>query len=1606
MTDRGKSDFTHEASTSTAVKATEVGISLDHPRLVHTDPSSIRTFLKRYDQYSISVIARASQLTSQTLTTEAVTPIALKYCVDVEFLESSLICGYIDGCASYADLTDSQLRSFLEERSAESQDSMTIEQLDKIVSQKLRTNMRNNNAKSRMQDLFSSYVTILSRNGLRWLIEENPKVAVYHVLSAVRPQSLQNRLTSDLSFSKYKFQKDWHAFLKHAVRLAEAFQLVDEGPRPDGGNDNGVSGGGAGKGKGKGKGRGGTANGGAGTSGGQGSDNPGGGNKKGKGSGNGIKGELPLCLWEPHRQAGVRHLLRDCPQCPPEERRALLAKRADEKSRDGPSNNTRSKTPSTTTPTQPAPIQTGRLQQQVSPYGSSSCPIIVSDGPTSHDGTGRCDDGSDESIVSPSLAQAAAIKGIGRMSSIPPVKIQVALKDSDSAATFTFSRTWLVPRVVLKLSSGHMALLNVTFLVADDETACEDLLLGLPVLRHLGIDSRTLLERQWSSLDGTDCAGITHSSGAGRLGRLIVARMQRNSNADSEKLDPERPRSDYFHTDRNTDPFPDPFLIQPEDADTADEEAHSAIKAMLARAHENGFPDEHRERLESLVWDHSEAFRTGFSSSPAKVEPLRIALNPDAKPVRVKLRNYSAEQREFMSRLVDDLMKHKLIYPNPTSPWASAPLIVPKPGPARWRFTVDLRPVNRFTVRHQFPMPILEQELTKLSNARFFANFDFVHSYWQLPLHEESQSSQSFITPDGVFSPTRVPHGTTNAVTHLQSSLTLTIPNELRHNLLLWLDDCLLHSHSIDHFLQCLQLFLSYCVSFNWKLHPAKCILFTTSVRWCGRIISADGIRHDPARLDTLLDMERPSWGGQLQQFLCAMQWLRSSIPQFQDLVAPLHDFLEKVYKHVGKRTKRAVARVSLDQIGWSVARTHAFEACKKAIADRVTLAHRDDTKRLCIYTDASDTHWSGIVTQVPLSDTSLSHLEQAHDPLAFHSGRFSETQLGWSTLEKEAYAVLASVERSHWLAACPAGFDLFTDHNNLIFIFDPMAVMPDIGQGALRKVLRWAVRMSSYNYVCIHIRGPDNIWADLITRWCIPLTIRRLVHIPPLPTAFSDFSWPSAESISSSQATYATTRPREAVLIDGLWRVSSPGPIWIPDDADDLQLRLIVIAHSGASGHRGRSTTYQALSSEFFWSTLNDDVALFVKTCIHCISTTGGETVPRPFGPARHGTTPNALLQFNLIEMCTSPSGERYILMLRDDHSGYSWLYPAESTSADTAAQAIIDWTAAFGIPHGLMSDGPSHFKNETLRLLAKGLHTPHDFTLPYCPWSNGAIERLGKELLRVARAVLSELQQRPDAWPQLVPLFQSALNNAPSPQRNNVAPITAFTGRPSSTPISTFLRVDDSVPQTLSDTQREKCLNMQALVKEMDDLHPVVEESLTKQRERMRNARHRGELANFQEGDFVLVARDDFHKGEKLCLRWRGPRRVIKCLHDYAFQVEDLRNGQLETIHGTRLKFYSDQSLDTTAILSHVLASETGMPVSRLLRLVEEDGKFFVIVRWKGLSASEDTIEPLQRVYEDVPQLLIKLLKRKNIDRAICKRACDTLGLEKEVCNDLPDH
>lgn len=134
--------------------------------------------------------------------------------------------------------------------------------------------------------------------------------------------------------------------------------------------------------------------------------------------------------------------------------------------------------------------------------------------------------------------------------------------------------------------------------------------------------------------------------------------------------------------------------------------------------------------------------------------------------------------------------------------------------------------------------------------------------------------------------------------------------------MLSWLDDIVLQSSTTDGLFEFIGSFFVVCDDNNIKLHPARCIIFATEIRCCGRILFSNGLRYDPRRMDGLLSMQPPTTGSHLQQFVCALQWVKQGIPNFTRLVSPLHEFLELVYDHAGKRAKRGVTVVLLANFG------------------------------------------------------------------------------------------------------------------------------------------------------------------------------------------------------------------------------------------------------------------------------------------------------------------------------------------------------------------------------------------------------------------------------------------------------------------------------------------------------------------------------------------------------------------------------------------------------------------------------------------------------------------------------------------------------------------
>ena len=83
----------------------------------------------------------------------------------------------------------------------------------------------------------------------------------------------------------------------------------------------------------------------------------------------------------------------------------------------------------------------------------------------------------------------------------------------------------------------------------------------------------------------------------------------------------------------------------------------------------------------------------------------------------------------------------------------------------------------------------------------------------------------------------------------------------------------------------------------------------------------------------------------------------------------------------------------------WTQGRSDAFQAIRTAISHCPLMHFLDDTDApIRLYTDASDYGIGGVLFQI---------VDGIWRPIAFVSKSFNATQSRWSTIQKEAYAIL-----------------------------------------------------------------------------------------------------------------------------------------------------------------------------------------------------------------------------------------------------------------------------------------------------------------------------------------------------------------------------------------------------------------------------------------------------------------------------------------------------------------------------------------------------------------------------------------------------------------------
>lgn len=119
----------------------------------------------------------------------------------------------------------------------------------------------------------------------------------------------------------------------------------------------------------------------------------------------------------------------------------------------------------------------------------------------------------------------------------------------------------------------------------------------------------------------------------------------------------------------------------------------------------------------------------------------------------------------------------------------------------------------------------------------------------------------------------RVLPGLANATSYFQSSVEPLFRN-LRGNMKAWLDGFTLHARDENQPLELLDRFFTICQDHNLFLSARRSVLFSRTIRWCGRIIDQHGYQMDPSRISALQNMNEPETAAELPELsIAAAGW-------------------------------------------------------------------------------------------------------------------------------------------------------------------------------------------------------------------------------------------------------------------------------------------------------------------------------------------------------------------------------------------------------------------------------------------------------------------------------------------------------------------------------------------------------------------------------------------------------------------------------------------------------------------------------------------------------------------------------------------------------------
>ncbi|XP_055589182.1 uncharacterized protein LOC129741468 [Uranotaenia lowii] len=274
---------------------------------------------------------------------------------------------------------------------------------------------------------------------------------------------------------------------------------------------------------------------------------------------------------------------------------------------------------------------------------------------------------------------------------------------------------------------------------------------------------------------------------------------------------------------------------------------------------------------------------------------------------------------------------------------------------------------------------------------------------------------------------------------------------DLEPQVFVYLDDIVIATKTFAEHLRLLKLVAERLNKGNLTISLDKSRFCRKQVSYLGYLLTEEGVAIDNSRIAPILDYARPRSVKDIRRLLGLAGFYQRFIKEYSRIVTPISDLLKK----------------SKQKFVWTEAAEGAFNELKSALVSAPILGNPSFDHPFVIESDASDNAVGAALIQ---------HIEGEPRVIAYFSKKLSSTQRKYAAVEKECLGVLLAIEHfRHYVEG--TRFKIVTDARSLTWLFTM-----GVGTGNA-KLLRWALKIQSYDIELEYRKGRNNILADCLSR-------------------------------------------------------------------------------------------------------------------------------------------------------------------------------------------------------------------------------------------------------------------------------------------------------------------------------------------------------------------------------------------------------------------------------------------------------------------------------------------------------------------------------------------